>query len=99
MIKFQSPAITSPILIYQPVFGDYLIWSKWFSTWHGFLVEFDTKDVVTFVMAGLPSLLVSQTTVGKSIVKLNLTDIRNSKAGKFAIIRHSPEQNRMVWHV
>lgn len=99
MVKFQAPATTSPILSYQPVFGDYLIWSKWFSTWHGFLVEFDTKGTVTFMMAGLPSLLISQSSAGKSIVKLDLTDIRNSKGGKFAIIRHSPEHNRMLWYV
>jgi len=99
MVRFQFPVVTSPILMYQPMFGDYLVWSKWFSTWHGFLIEFDNKDVTTFIMAGLPSLLVSQISSSKSIVKLNLTNIRNSKGGKFAIIRHSPEQNRMIWYV
>ena len=82
---YSPPCSTAQILLYQPTSGDYIIWSRWFSTWHGFLVDMD-KDTLTFIMAGLPSLLVSLSNNGKSMVKLNLMDIRNSKSGKFAII-------------
>jgi len=98
MNNFAPPCSTAQILLYQPAPGDYIIWSRWFSTWHGFLVDMD-KDTLTFIMAGLPSLLVSLSNSGKSMVKLNLIDIRNSTGGKFAIIRHIREQDRMMWYV
>ncbi len=99
MTNFQAPCVTSQILLYQPIFGDYLIWSKWFSTWHGFLVDLDTKGTATFLMAGLPSLLVSDSNIGKSMVKIDIIDLRNSKGGKFTIMRYSPESNKWIWYV
>lgn len=100
MSEFRSPVTSYSILMYQPIFGDYIIWSRWFSTWHGFLLEYDVKsEKLSFLMAGTPFLLVSNSSISKSIVKLDLSKIRNSKSGKYAIIRHVPEQNKVCWYV
>lgn len=100
MPEFRIPVSVSPILLYQPVFNDYIIWSKLFATWHGFLFEYDTKsEMLSFIMAGTPALLVSTSSSNKSVVKINLNDIRNSKGGKYTIVRQAPEENRAIWYV
>ena len=90
---------TSSILTYKPLYGDHLIWSGWFSTWHGFLVDFKTPDDCTFMVAGLPILLANQDGSTKSMKVISLQEIRNSKGGKFAIIRHSNEHGLPTWYL
>jgi len=99
MNDFKPACHTSTILTYQPLYGDHLIWSRWFSTWHGFLIDFKNPDDCTFVVAGLPLFLVNQDGLGKSIKRISLNQIRNSKGGKFAIIRHLNEHSLPIWYV
>jgi hypothetical protein len=90
---------TQSILTYVPLYGDYLVWSKWFSTWHGFLIDYRQPSDCTFMIAGLPALLVRTDGIGKSIQKLNLEELRNSRGGRFTIIRHSHEHSLPIWFV
>lgn len=99
MNDFKPACHTSSILTYTPIYGDYLIWSGWFSTWHGFLIDFKQPSRCVFMVAGLPLFLVNQSGIGKSIKTLDLEQIRNSKAGMFAVIRHSNEHQFPTWFV
>lgn len=99
MNDFSPACLTSSILTYKPLYGDHLIWSGWFSTWHGFLIDFKNPNDCVFIVAGLPILLANRDGTGKSIKRLNLDDIRNSKGGKFAIIRHNHENSLPTWYL
>ena len=99
MKNFKPACHVQSILTYSPVYGDYLVWSKWFTTWHGFLVDFDQKGDCSFVIAGLPIFLVNQNLSNKSIKVLKLDKIRNSGGAKFTIIRHTNEYDLPMWFV
>lgn len=99
MNDFKPACLTSSILSYKPLYGDYLIWSRWFSTWHGFLVDFNNPDDCVFVLAGLPILLVNTNGGSKSIKSIALDRIRNSKGGQFTIIRHTNDRSLPIWYV
>jgi hypothetical protein len=95
---YQPACYTQSILQYQPVYGDYLIWSKWFSTWHGFLYE-QKDSTLTFMMAGLPVFLTNKSGRGQKSIMLDLNKIRNSKGGKFAVIRYERDKGLPIWYV
>lgn len=96
MNDIPLPYTVESILNYKPMYGDYLIWSRWFSAWHGYLIDMQDKEL-HFIMAGVPILLLSDNQSAKSIIKININDIRNSKGGKYSIVR--PSNNEMKWYV
>jgi len=98
-VKNYRPAcFTESILKYQPIYGDYLIYSKWFSTWHGFLFEVQKNDL-TFMIAGLPVFLADRNGKGQKTITIDLNKIRNSKGGKFAIVRFERDKELPIWYV
>jgi len=87
---------------YIPAYGDYLIWSKWFTTWHGFVVDFDAKTLeVSVIFAGLPIMLVTMTEAEqkKETRKISLGELNNATKGKYAVLRHDIQNNANVWFV
>lgn len=87
---------------YTPAYGDYLIWSKWFTTWHGFIVDFDARTAeVSVIFAGLPILLVtmSEEEQKKETRKIKLGELTNATKGKYAVLRHDEKNNVNIWYV
>jgi hypothetical protein len=87
---------------YIPAYGDYLIWSKWFTTWHGFIVDFDAKTLeVSVIFAGLPILLVTMSELEqkKETRKIPLGELNNATKGKYAVLRHDTANNANIWYV
>lgn len=72
-----------------------MIWSGWFSTWYGILEETKQKETCVFAFSALPLLLVSDD-ARRYIKEIQLNDIRNSKNGKFAILRNSAEYEKHI---
>jgi hypothetical protein len=87
---------------YQPQYGDYFVWSRWFTTWHGTVVNYDqSTDTVSIIFAGIPFLLftMDETTQKKETRELKLDIIQKAGNGKFAIQRHDEAQNAIVWYI
>jgi hypothetical protein len=87
------------ILSYYPSIGDMIIWSGWFSTWYGFLKYTKEKETCVCVFSALPLLLVADDDSYKHIKELKLNDIKNSKNGRFTIIRNSQENDFPIWFI
>ena len=87
---------------YSPSYGDYFIWSKWFSTWHGVVTHWDLESgTLSIVFAGLPFLLLTmdEAEQAKETKILKISDIKNAKNGKFAIQQQDRESGQSVWYI
>jgi len=87
---------------YKPQYGDYFVWSKWFTTWHGLIINYDqTNDDVYIVMSGVPYLLftMNSTQFEKETISIKLTDIKRAPNGKYAIQHHDQNQNTIIWYI
>lgn len=85
---------------YVAKYGDYVIWSGWFSTWHGFVIDYDKlTDEVSIIFAGVPFLLLTmeESDHAQETKKLKLADIRNEVNGKYAI--QTTENNTSIWYI
>jgi len=87
---------------YIPQYGDYFVWSGWFTTWHGLVVNYDKRaDELYILFAGVPFLLftMNESEQEKETRKLRLADVKAAANGKYAIQQHRPEQNAIVWYI
>lgn len=86
---------------YTPQYGDYFVWSKWFSTWHGIVKFHDLKkDELHIIFAGVPFLLFIMTDKEQDAetYKINLAEIKNAKQGKYAV-QQSDKQGATIWYI
>ena len=87
---------------YKPQFGDYFVWSKWFTTWHGLIVNYDHEtDELHIVVSGVPCILLTmpEEKQTKETIKVKLSDVKTAANGKFAILQHETSQNANVWYI
>ena len=87
---------------YTPKYGDFIIWSKWFTTWYGVVSDYDLdKNEVSVIFEGLPVLLfmINNDEQYKLTYKIKLMDIRNAKSGKYAILQQDESTKEGVWFV
>lgn len=87
---------------YTPCYGDYFVWSRWFSTWHGLVVDYDqTTGDLYVIMAGMPYLLftMAEADFDRETVKLNLSEVKRARNGKYAIQHHDQNQNANIWYI
>lgn len=101
-VELPPLAQYKPRTEYQPQYGDYVVWSKLFTTWHGIVTNFDANTgEVYIVWAGVPFLLftMKEEEQKKETKKIKLEDIRKAGNGKFAIQRHDQTQNAVVWYI
>jgi hypothetical protein len=91
-------AYYKPIQEWDPKVGDVLIKHNFLTHWFGIVSQVE-HGVIMVIAAGLPKLLLTMgsTAQDKSKVTLDVADIVNSRAGKYAAI--SCIQNNVVWHV
>jgi len=89
-----------PLVEYYPTYGDYVVWSRWFSTWHGFIINNDEK-VVDIIFSGVPFLLFTMTDEEqkRETYKIKLDTIRNSHQGNWAIQKHDSVKNTIIWYI
>jgi len=87
---------------YSPQYGDYFIWSRWFSTWHGVVTNFDANvGELSVVFAGVPFLLFTmpENEQKKETRKISLDEVKKASNGKYAIQRHDQTQNAVIWYI
>ena len=91
-----------PRVEYVPCYGDYVVWARWFSTWHGLVVNYDRDtDELHVLMAGVPYLLftMAETNFERETVRLKLSEIKQARNGKYAIQHHDQAQNAIIWYI
>lgn len=87
---------------YVPQYGDYIVWSRWFSCWHGVVKYFDEEaNDVHVIFAGVPFLLftMSNEQQEKETFKIKLSELRSARNGKYAILQHNYAANANVWYI
>ncbi len=87
---------------YKPQYGDYIVWSGWFSTWHGLVTNYDIeKEELYIVFAGVPFLLfmMGDTELEKETKKIKTDDIKRASNGKYAIQQHDQTNNAIIWYI
>lgn len=88
---------------YQPQYGDYVIWTGWFSVWHGFVVGYDKNNsIVDIIFAAMPLALIElqdESEQKENTYQIDLLKIKRSKGGEWAVMRHEQAQNSIVWYI
>lgn len=85
---------------YIPSYGDYVVWSGWFSTWHGLVIDYDKKtDNVSVIFAGVPYLLftMDEKDHPKETVVIPLLKLRQAPNGLYAIAQNDGKAT--VWYI
>lgn len=87
---------------YTPAYGDFVVWSGWFTTWHGVVSNYDQQtDELYIIFANIPFLLftMSSEEQERETKKIKLSKIKNASQGNWAIQQHDPIRNTIVWYV
>lgn len=87
---------------YEPQYGDYLVWSGWFTTWHGLIIDYDNRtNKLTAIVAGVPFILFTMdpSNFDKESIRLDLDHVRKAPNGKYAFQRHDQSQNAIIWYI
>ena len=95
-------AFYKAIRSYMPTYGDYFVWSKWFSAWHGVVVNWDMEEgTIDVVFAGLPFLLLtmSEEEQAKETRTIKISELKNAKNGKYAVQQQDKESGQPVWYI
>jgi hypothetical protein len=103
-MKVEPPPLANYLSVvdYIPQYGDYVIWCKWFTTWHGTVTYFDVdKSEVSIIFEGTPFLLftLDELKHEKYTRKIKLSKIRSSLKGSWAVLRHDTQRNVTIWHI
>lgn len=87
---------------YIPQYGDYIVFAKWFTTWHGVITDYDSvTDELHIIFAGVPYLLftMNESEQAKETYKITLREIKNSRNGKYAIQQQDKATGTPVWYI
>ena len=104
MPKVESPplAVYRSISDYSPAYGDFIVWSGWFVTWHGVISNYNVDDEqLDVVFSTLPFLLFTMESKEQDKNKrtISLDKIRESSNGNFAICQHDYVHNVTIWYI
>ncbi len=85
---------------YQPRVGDFVIWSGWFTSWHGIVTGVDQKAgtfkaVFATLMSNLANL--EQDEICKETREIGLSKVRKSWAGAWSAM--TVERSEQIWYV
>jgi len=102
MPEIQTPplAVYKSVADYLPSYADFVIWSGWFRTWYGVVVDFDAeKQQVAISFEGTPRLLFTmhQDEISDGLLIFSLADIRKMKKGRWYIQKSDNGQN--TWYI
>ncbi len=104
MKLFDAPALAhyKPLSDYVPAYGDYVVWSGWFTTWHGIVSNYDQEtNKLSVIFSGIPFLLFTMDHTQQKVDtrEIELTKIKNASQGKWAIQQHDRVRNAVIWYI
>jgi hypothetical protein len=79
---------------WKPKPGDWIIYNNLFSQWYGIILKIEGNNL-KIRYDGLMILLVQETK--EKIKTINTNKIKNSKNGKYTIIRNNPNSTMPLW--
>lgn len=91
-----------PLRDYAPSYGDYVVWSKWFSTWHGVVSNYDPNTGELYIIfGGMPFLLftMAESEQQKQTKKIKIEKIKNAPQGNWAVQQHDHTRNATIWYI
>ena len=100
-VEPQNLALYKNLQEYTPSIGDYVVWARWWSTWHGIVSSYDLKtDNMYIIFAGVPFLLLTmdEREQQKETKTITLSKIKNASQGSFAIQQHDKQRNT-IWYI
>ncbi len=83
---------------WTPEYGDFIIWTKWFTSWYGFVV--DLRDGMVYVtVEGTPALLLTMTEseMASNLKSLSIADIKSKRKGRWTVQQTKNGSN--VWYI
>jgi hypothetical protein len=102
--KINPPPLVQyrDIVNYTPRYSDYLVWSGWFTTWHGVVTNYDAeKEEVSAIFSGIPFVLFTLNDEEQQsetrIIKLS--KICSASHGKWAVLQHDHANNTNIWYI
>jgi hypothetical protein len=103
-MKLDTSALAHyrPLTDYAPAYGDYIVWSGWWTTWHGIVSNYDVKTGEIYVIfSGIPFLLLTMSDEQQRVDTrvINITKIKNASQGKWAIQQHDRIRNAVIWYI
>lgn len=84
---------------WKPKYGDYIVWSKWFRTWYGLVVDIN-NGTLSIIFEGLPVLLftMDEDSQDENTRKIKLSDIKNARPGQWTALQRDTNGTN-VWYV
>lgn len=103
-MKIDSPALAHyrPLSDYTPAYGDYIVWSGWWTTWHGIVSNYDVKTGdLSVIFSGIPFLLLTMSDQQQRVDTrvINIKKITNASQGKWAVQQHDRIRNAVIWYI
>lgn len=87
---------------YIPSYGDHIVWTGWFTTWHGVVANYDTEtQTISIIFSNIPFMLFTYTDEEQinNTRNIKLSKIVGSSHGKWAILKHDYIHNTNVWYI
>lgn len=85
---------------YTPAYGDFVIWSGWFTSWYGFVTNYNKEtQQVSILFSGLPYLLLTMDPKDheKETRTISLLELRQAANGKYTIKNQAGQHT--VWYI
>jgi hypothetical protein len=86
---------------YAPSYGDFVIWTGWFTTWHGVVSNYDIdRDELWVIFANVPFVLftLEEAEQEQETRKMKLSLVRGAH-GTFAVMQHDYTRNTNIWYL
>lgn len=101
-IENEVLAAYKSISSYNPAYGDFVIWTGFFTTWHGIVSDYDSRtDELMIVFSSVPFLLLTMTEeeIKAETRRIKLSKIRSSRHGTWAVIQYDKKASTVLWYV
>ena len=95
-------AIYKRVVEYVPQYGDFIVWTGWFSTWVGVVTHFDKNtNELHVIFSTIPYLLFTMSDVEqkKETRKIDINKIKSSQSGTYAVLQRDYQHNVNVWYI
>lgn len=87
---------------YVPAHGDFVIWTGWWTTWHGIVSNYnlDTGEL-DIIFSNIPYLLFNMDDAQqkRETIQISLAKIKNSLNGTWAIQQHDAKSGATIWYI
>lgn len=87
---------------YRPSYGDFVVWSGWFTTWHGVVTNYDPEtDELYIIFSTVPFILftMNDDEQTKETQRIKLSQIKSASHGTYAIQQHDYTRNTNIWYL